>query len=543
MQLKTLHSKLRKYEINKEGFVRLMKNIVGDQMDNAWDSRNSHTGSLQLQLQAQASPQKHLKIPSPIPLKFFNPHSFAQLHQNGHMNPAGPSQIPTSAVQVQTASNFLTRENSDQKSIEVGHHSDRKGMVDLFLTLLIAAGLAIGLASIRPGVGQGKVAPPGTSKDEGVKKQSSRRDFLASTNMVPTNSVSCSMPTQINPTVPLRTQIPSANTLVGSGTNVRSPSRKPSSGHKKPLEALGIPSQFSSKRQKVSGTFVDQSIKQLDDVIAFSGVNLRQEEEQLFSGPEELNQASKTSQRAVQEEERLILRKTPLQKKLAQIMAKCGINRISNDVECCLSLCVEERMRGLLCNLIRLAKHNSKGDWENRQAEEVGKLQNLNKTEGDIGVDDDKDKDEGRFKTSKADKEYDKMRTTAANVAAREAVGGKDILSKWKLMAEQARQKREGGMHTAYGAQPGTYVIHKPLSTFGRTVRDNQEAEKKNPSAAAAFGTVRKFGRNQAGPQAEVVSGINVKDVIAVLEREPQMSQSTLLYCLYEKMHADRSAQ
>lgn len=40
--------------------------------------------------------------------------------------------------------------------------------------------------------------------------------------------------------------------------------------------------------------------------------------------------------------------------------------------------------------------------------------------------------------------EDDKMRTTAANVAARAAVGGDDMLSKWQLMAEQARQKREG---------------------------------------------------------------------------------------------------
>lgn len=37
----------------------------------------------------------------------------------------------------------------------------------------------------------------------------------------------------------------------------------------------------------------------------------------------------------------------------------------------------------------------------------------------------------------------DKMRTNAANVAARAAVGGDDLLSKWQLMAEQARQKRE----------------------------------------------------------------------------------------------------
>lgn len=54
-------------------------------------------------------------------------------------------------------------------------------------------------------------------------------------------------------------------------------------------------------------------------------------------------------------------------------------------------------------------------------------------------------------------------------------------------------------------------------------------------------GAVRKFGRNQAMvPQTKVArSSITIKDVIAVLEREPQMSRSTLLYRLYEKVKSD----
>jgi len=46
------------------------------------------------------------------------------------------------------------------------------------------------------------------------------------------------------------------------------------------------------------------------------------------------------------------------------------------------------------------------------------------------------------------------MRTNAANVAARQAVGGSDMLSKWQLMAEQARQKREG-LDVAAASQQG----------------------------------------------------------------------------------------
>lgn len=79
--------------------------------------------------------------------------------------------------------------------------------------------------------------------------------------------------------------------------------------------------------------------------------------------------------------------------------------------------------------------------------------------------------------------EDDKMRTTAANVAARAAVGGDDMLSKWQLMAEQARQKREGGSDVASGSQPGKDVNRKPTSAAGRIMKDNQEAEKRGGAA------------------------------------------------------------
>lgn len=75
------------------------------------------------------------------------------------------------------------------------------------------------------------------------------------------------------------------------------------------------------------------------------------------------------------------------------------------------------------------------------------------------------------------------MRTTAANVAARAAVGGDDMLSKWQLMAEQARQKREGGVD-ATSSQPGKDVSRKVVSTSVRNARDNQETEKRSQSAA-----------------------------------------------------------
>ncbi|OVA17084.1 Transcription initiation factor TFIID component TAF4 [Macleaya cordata] len=413
---------------------------------------------------------------------------------------------------------------------------------------------------------QGNTASPGTSKDEMMEKQSSRNPFSTSTTTVQTNSASVSMASQVDPTM----VVPSTTTPLGAVTNVKTPPKKPTIGQKKPLDALGTPSPAASKKQKVSGAFLDQSIEQLNDVTAVSGVNLREEEEQLLSGPKEESRASEATRRVVQEEEeRLILQKNPLQKKLAKIMSKCGIRSRSNDVERCLSLCVEERMRGLISNLIRLSKQRvdierprhrtiitsdvrrqillmnrrAKEDWEKKQAEEAEKLRKLNEAEGNGGADGEKDKDEGRSKALKANKEEDdKMRTTAANVAARVAVGGDDMLSKWQLMAEQARQKREGGADVASAAQSGKDASRRPLSTSGRSLRDNQGAENRGPSAGAS-GAMRKFGRDSVMAHTKIARSISIKDVIAVLEREPQMSKSTLIYRLYDKMCADAAPE
>jgi transcription initiation factor TFIID subunit 4 len=57
-------------------------------------------------------------------------------------------------------------------------------------------------------------------------------------------------------------------------------------------------------------------------------------------------------------------------------------------------------------------------------------------------------------------------------------------------------------------------------------------------------GAGSKCGRNQAiVPQTKVVRTISVKDVMSVLEREPQMSRSTLIYQLYERIRSDATAE
>lgn len=404
----------------------------------------------------------------------------------------------------------------------------------------------------------------GSFKNEGIEKQASRMGFSTSSSSIG-GHISSLVATQTDTAM----QIPSATPPLGGGAATRTPAKKPTVGQKKPFEAVTTPSPQSSKKQKVSGAFHDQSIEHLNDVTAVSGVNLREEEEQLLSAPKEDSRASEATRRVVQEEEeKLILQKGPLQKKLANILSNSGLKAISGDVERCLSLCVEERLRGLISSLIRISKQRvdvekarhrfvitsdvgrqifamnrkAKEEWDKKQAEEAEKLRKLNETEENTGADADKDKEEGRSKNNKANKEEDdKMRTTAANVAARAAVGGDDMLSKWQLMAEQARQKREG-LDGASSSQPGKSTTQKPPPSLKRSLREQQETDKRGSSSS---GGNRKFGRSPAAMSQppRVARSISTKDVIAVLEREPQMSRSTLIYRLYEKVAGDSTVE
>ncbi|XP_021319962.1 transcription initiation factor TFIID subunit 4b isoform X2 [Sorghum bicolor] len=347
----------------------------------------------------------------------------------------------------------------------------------------------------------------------------------------------------------------------------KTPQRKATSGQKKPLEALGSSPPPSSKKQKVSGGFHEQSIDQLNDVTAVSGVNLREEEEQLFSGPKEESRVSEAARKVVQlEEEKLILRKGPLTQKLAVIMSKCNLKVIGTDVERCLSMCVEERLRGFISSIIRFSKQRvdveksrhrfyplssdvrshimrvnreAREQWEKKQAEDAERIRKQNDGDGNANVDLEKDKNEtrGLSKHAKTYKEDDdKMRTTAANVAARVAAGGDDMLSKWQLLAERNKQRSEGGDGSS-GSIPGNMLQHRPSLKSGKDSREEQEVEKRGYSTMLGSGGVRRSSLTK------VVRSVSIKDVVAALEREPQMSKSSLLFRLYGRPLTEPSAK
>ncbi|XP_055962419.1 transcription initiation factor TFIID subunit 4b-like isoform X2 [Mercurialis annua] len=196
----------------------------------------------------------------------------------------------------------------------------------------------------------------GNIKDNSLMRQPSAADLSPTNRKMPTNVVATPFAINQNPNIQVRSQTLSAaasTEIKGNST----PPNKLSAGQKKALKALGSVPPALRKKKKVSGSYSYQSIEELNDVASVSGIDLRAEQEQLISGLKEVSRVSEASRRNVQEdEERMILQKIPLEKKLAAIIVRCGLKNINSDVEQCLSLCVEERMCELISTMIRLSK-------------------------------------------------------------------------------------------------------------------------------------------------------------------------------------------
>ncbi|KAJ7558574.1 hypothetical protein O6H91_04G046600 [Diphasiastrum complanatum] len=307
---------------------------------------------------------------------------------------------------------------------------------------------------------------------------------------------------------------------------------------KKPADAAPI-GQPPSKKVKVDGGDPTQSIDQLNDVTIVSGVNLREEEEQLLAGPKEESRATEAMRKFIQEEEnRLFLEKASLHAKVSSIATKHGIRNINDDVERCLSMSVEERLWSILCKLGKISKQQSdmeqekhmiirtsdvrtkvimirrkaKEEFDRKQAEEAERLRKLNEEKqalADVGK-------ESATKTQKEQQQEEDKRRTAANLVARAAVGVDDMLMKWQMMAEQGKQKRNGNSGGAADSTAGTKLQDRSIGIAGPA----SNALKSNSMSSRLE---RACGR------------ITIQDMIAVLELEPQMAKSAFLYKLYER--------
>ncbi|KAK9066050.1 hypothetical protein SSX86_015452 [Deinandra increscens subsp. villosa] len=164
-----------------------------------------------------------------------------------------------------------------------------------------------------------------SSEEESFEMMSSRPGFLTSMNAREPITVTAQLERQ---------NASAGNSSLAVGGNTKSPQKSPTDGQKKTLEILVY---ALRKKQKVSGAFSHQSMERLNDVTAVSGVNLWEKEESFFSGSKEDSQVSEASRKVIQEEDRLVLQNTPLQKKLSEITVKRGAKNRSSDVEPCLS--------------------------------------------------------------------------------------------------------------------------------------------------------------------------------------------------------------
>jgi transcription initiation factor TFIID subunit 4 len=213
---------------------------------------------------------------------------------------------------------------------------------------------------------------------------------------------------------------------------------------------------------------------------------------------------------AIQNEDKhnkLMLQEDPLRKKLVEITTRCGVKCISRDLELCLSKAVEERLRNIVTHLIRLTKLRADlGKPANDKIVITSNVKSQILFSNREAASEEKAKEAPNISSDAEDKCQDRVEiakpsmVTKANIAARKAIGGEDVVSRWRSLAERSRETRK---------------------EIGKTIiSTNSELNSANIASASC----------------ELIqSRITVQHVIDYLEREPQMAKSTLLFRLYER--------
>ncbi|KAL2477325.1 Transcription initiation factor TFIID subunit 4 [Forsythia ovata] len=202
----------------------------------------------------------------------------------------------------------------------------------------------------------------------------------------------------------------------------------------------------AKKKQKPSDV-LEQNTGLINDVIAIAGIHLEEEEQMLLSGGGRIRAPS-------QEEGTTILQKSSLQRKLEKIMARCGIESKTKDVEHCLSLLSNLQQKRSLLLFPSKVQHyalvSNQKLWKKESMRDKG-------SEGEVAANVDMNKDMNCAEPSQ---------TSARSGIPQESPG----------------KGTENGQHQEH------FFMHEKIS---------------------------------------------VEDIIALLEREPLMSNSTLNYCLY----------
>ncbi|MCO5584152.1 hypothetical protein L7F22_038075 [Adiantum nelumboides] len=575
--LNALYTRLKKQEITKEDFLRATRLLVGDEI---LVNTVKNMQIKQLQMSRQQAAQ--VDMPHQLPFPQHSQHMQLQ-HQQPKSSLEQFQPQRQAALQVQQAGQPHQPQQLMQQlqpSLDASVHYQANTRVPPMPLLpseyrqehrhqVPAASSSLSLQQVKHEVDKSQVAE---SSDGHAAAAGS---INSSINAQPGNSLHAN--TAIAPVLS-SLSIPDGGAVVASSSQVRTPPKKATNDLKRPADASPI-SQIKSKKQKVTGDVLEQSIDQLNDVTAVSGVNLREEEEQLLAGPKEESRSTQAMRRFAQEEEgRLFLERGPLRTKLNAIAAKHGVSAVSEEAEQCLSMSVEERLRNMLYKLtkisgrrcddekemhklvvtsdiqkqILLIRRQAKEAQEKKQALESERLRKLNEEKEKFSQNEGATKEDGtisRTKEKKSQKgDKGKQKANAASLAARSA---NDMLLKWQMMAEQGRQKREGESGTTVAndtslissmgaANPSSREMDKKqfeTRQTGRTASTEGGAGTALKKVSGDTGQMRLFA-HQGNPLNQTTKPprtITVKDIVAYLETEPQMAKSSLIYRLHNK--------
>eukprot|EP00897_Mesotaenium_endlicherianum_P006649 jgi/Mesen1/6011/ME000306S05274 len=221
-------------------------------------------------------------------------------------------------------------------------------------------------------------------------------------------------------------------------------------GQKKPADGAA-PGQPPSKKAKPGE---GESIDQLNDVTAVSGVDLREEEENLLALPTGGGASSDAQRKLAREaEERLFLEKNPLRSRIAAIANKCGVRGVHENTLRCLSVRLDMGKArhktvttGNVVQQLRLMEKRDKAEAERREAEANELLRKLGEKarrdkESNLG---EVEKEAKAKAQQMKEKEDEKARAKSANEAAKAAIGADPRLAKWMRMGHEM-SKGAGG--------------------------------------------------------------------------------------------------
>eukprot|EP00898_Chlorokybus_atmophyticus_P008790 jgi/Chlat1/8912/Chrsp92S00689 len=341
---------------------------------------------------------------------------------------------------------------------------------------------------------------------------------------------------------------------------------------------------------------VGTDVKELADVTRVSGVDLKGEQALLLAGADASGRPadsakSSAAAHAVRIEEGFLFpdpsrssTADTLQNRIAAIARRYGVKRTTADAAKVLSLAVEERLRTLLNRLVVLSKQRAdekrtKGKvklgldmrkrlraiekrerdaQEKREAREREALlraaESKDKGTGDSAKDEKlKAKAKQARPTFKLEEE-DRIRASAANLAAMAAIGDvKSAESRWAAMAANANRKPLDTTATTLPPSPSPTTpggeMDSSTSPTAGTISAPGMQQQATPLQQRVAPGGTGFGQAQR-PQGVGVGGtvgtkrplggaersISMRDLLLLLEQEPQSRRSELLYKLYMRV-------